>query len=103
MQYYKFEVDEDSSQKRLDVFLSKSLPNISRSRLKKLIDENMVMVNSKLRPAGYKIRAREKVEVEIPDIKPLKTVPENMPFENLVRKKLRFEKRSCVLKKVVAF
>lgn len=80
MQYYKFEVDEDSSQKRLDVFLSKSLPNISRSRLKKLIDEDMVMVNSKLRPAGYKIRAREKVEVEIPDIKPLKTVPENMPL-----------------------
>ena len=81
MQYHKFEVDETSNKKRLDVFLSECLPNISRSRLKKLIDDNRVMVNSKSRSAGYKIRPKEKVEIEIPPIKPLKTVPENITLD----------------------
>tara|TARA_Y100001960_G_scaffold46281_1_gene46616 strand:+ start:185 stop:1102 length:918 start_codon:yes stop_codon:yes gene_type:complete len=80
MQNYKFEVDETSNKKRLDVFLSECLPHISRSRLKKLIDDDKVMVNSKFRPAGYKIRTKEKVEVEIPPVETLKTASENIPL-----------------------
>ena len=64
MQNHKFEVDETSNKKRLDVFLSNCLPDISRSRLKKLIEDDRVKVNSKSRPAGYKIRTKEKVEIE---------------------------------------
>ena len=80
MQNHQFEVGETSNKKRLDVFLSECLPNISRSRLKKLIDDDRVMVNSKSRPAGYKIRTKEKVEVEIPPVEPLKTAVENIPL-----------------------
>ena len=61
MQHHMFEVDETSDKKRLDVFLSKCLPDISRSRLKKLIEDGRVKVNSKSRTAGYKIRTKEKV------------------------------------------
>ena len=80
MQHHKFEVDEISNKKRLDVFLSECLPNISRSRLKKLINDNRVMVNSKPRSAGYKVRTKEKIGVEIPLIEPLKTTSENIPL-----------------------
>tara|TARA_Y100001934_G_scaffold12542_1_gene15593 strand:+ start:876 stop:1799 length:924 start_codon:yes stop_codon:yes gene_type:complete len=80
MQHHKFEVDEISNKKRLDVFLSECLPNISRSRLKKLINDNRVMVNSKPRSAGYKVRTKEKIEIEIPLIEPLKTTSENIPL-----------------------
>jgi len=80
MQNHKFEVDETSNKKRLDVFLSECLPNISRSRLKKLIDDDRVMVNTKFRSAGYKIRTNEKVEVEIPPVENLKTASENIPL-----------------------
>ncbi len=65
MEQYQFEVDEASSKKRLDVFLSENLPEISRSRLKKLINEKQVTVNEKSRTAGYKVRIKEKIEFQI--------------------------------------
>ena len=81
MQQYKFEVDEASNKKRLDVFLSENLQEISRSRLKKLIDENCVTVNAKSRPAGYKIRRGEKVELQIPLLEKLDTTSEDIPLD----------------------
>ena len=81
MQRYQFEVDEASSKKRLDIFLSENLPEISRSRLKKLIDEKRVTVNEKSRTAGYKVRAKETNEFQIPPLEPLKTEPESLPLD----------------------
>ncbi|MZG52973.1 MAG: RluA family pseudouridine synthase [Nitrospinae bacterium] len=81
MQRYQFEVDEASSKKRLDIFLSENLPEISRSRLKKLIDEKRVTVNEKSRTAGYKVRAKETIEFQIPPLEPLNTEPESLPLD----------------------
>lgn len=81
MQHYEFEVDETSSKKRLDVFLSESLQEISRSRLKKLIDENCVTVNAKSRPAGYKMRLGEKVELQLPPLEILDATSEDIPLD----------------------
>ena len=58
MQHYQFEVNEASSKKRLDVFLSENLPEISRSRLKKLIVEKGVTFNERCRPASYKVQVK---------------------------------------------
>jgi 23S rRNA pseudouridine1911/1915/1917 synthase len=81
MQHYEFEVDETSSKKRLDVFLSENLQEISRSRLKKLIDEDCVTVNAKSRPAGYKMRLGEKVALQLPPLEILNTASENIPLD----------------------
>ena len=81
MERYQFEVDEASSKKRLDVFLSENLPEISRSRLKKLIDEKRVTVNEKSRTAGYKVRVKEKIEFQVPPLETLNTEPENLPLD----------------------
>jgi 23S rRNA pseudouridine1911/1915/1917 synthase len=81
MQHYEFEVNETSIKKRLDVFLSENLQDISRSRLKKLIDENCVTVNAKSRPAGYKMRLGEKVELQLPPLEILDTASENIPLD----------------------
>ena len=81
MQHYQFEVDEASSKKRLDIFLSENLPEISRSRLKKLIDEKRVTVNERCRPASYKVQVKEKIEFHIPPLKELDTVSENIPLD----------------------
>lgn len=81
MQHYEFEVDETSRKKRLDVFLSENLQEISRSRLKKLIDENCVTVNEKSRPAGYKMRLGEKVALQLPSLEILDTTSENIPLD----------------------
>ncbi|MBL4665310.1 RluA family pseudouridine synthase [Nitrospina gracilis] len=81
MQHYEFEVDETSSKKRLDVFLSENLQEISRSRLKKLIVENRVTVNEKSRPAGYKMRLGERVELQLPPLETLDATSENIPLD----------------------
>lgn len=81
MKNYEFEVDEASGKKRLDVFLSENLPEFSRSRLKKLIDEKQVTVNEKSRPAGYKVRVKEKIEFQVPPLEPLDTASENIPLD----------------------
>ena len=81
MHHYEFEVNEASSKKRLDVFLSENLQEISRSRLKKLIDKNCVTVNAKSRPAGYKMRLGEKVELQIPPLEVLDTTSEDISLD----------------------
>ncbi len=81
MKSYHFEVDEASSKKRLDVFLSENLPDMSRSRLKKLIEEKWVIVNEKFRTAGYKVRVKEKIEFQVPPLEPLNAEPENLPLD----------------------
>lgn len=81
MQNFEYEVDEASNKKRLDVFLSEKQSEISRSRLKKLIDEDRVTVNGKTRQAGYKVRAGEKVEFQLPPLQRLNTPSENIPLD----------------------
>lgn len=81
MEIYEFEVDEASIKIRLDVFLSENLPEISRSRLKKLIDDDRVTVNAKSRPAGYKVRLGERVELQLPPLAPLEAAAENIPLD----------------------
>ncbi len=81
MEEYQFTVDEDSSRERLDVFLSAQQTQISRSRLKKLIVEGRVRVDGVERRVGYKVRAGEKITLEVPAPVPLDTEPENIPLD----------------------
>ncbi|MCR5741286.1 MAG: RluA family pseudouridine synthase [Gammaproteobacteria bacterium] len=58
---------------RLDLYLSKSVPELSRSRVEKMIEEGDVLVNSKLEKRNYKLKCgdvitytvKEAQEVEI--------------------------------------
>jgi 23S rRNA pseudouridine1911/1915/1917 synthase len=51
---------------RLDKFLSQMLPDHSRSKLVKMIDDGGVLVNGKPEKSAYKLRAGEVVELEAP-------------------------------------
>lgn len=76
-----FVVDEQSANKRLDVFLSEVLPDISRSHIKTLIEENKVLLNGKSKKSGEKLKAGDEIFVEIPEPKNLETVAQNLPIE----------------------
>ncbi len=80
MKQYEFKVDSASSQDRLDVFLSVQQTEISRSRLKRLIEEGRVKVNDANRPAGYKVRTGDLILVQVPAPVPLDTAPEAIPL-----------------------
>ncbi|MFQ5450050.1 MAG: RluA family pseudouridine synthase [Nitrospinaceae bacterium] len=86
MKRLKFKVDRHTSQKRLDVFLSESQEDISRSQLKRLIEKGQVMVNGFPGRTCYKVKPGDCIELHIPDPTPLElpreAIPLNIVFED---------------------
>lgn len=67
MPTHTLQVDPDSSQLRLDVYLTRSLTDVpSRSFIKKLIEAGHVKVNGKAVKAHYKVLEGDKLNIEIP-------------------------------------
>ncbi len=75
----RFFVAEESAQ-RLDVFLSERT-ELTRSRVKKLIDEGRVSVNGNSAKAGTGIRQGDELAVEIPEAVEYSVRPENIPID----------------------
>lgn len=71
-----FVIDEAAEGKRLDIFATAQLPELSRSYLKRLIDNSKITVGGEQQKAGYKLRLGDKIAIEydrdhldvIPDI-----------------------------------
>jgi 23S rRNA pseudouridine1911/1915/1917 synthase len=72
------------SGQRLDTFLSKKT-GITRSQIKKLIEENAVFVNGKIKSQNYKIKPGELISINIPEEKTDELIPEPIPLEILYR------------------
>jgi len=68
---------------RLDRFLAESLPELTRSQLKKLIDEGRVRLEGTAAKAGAKLRGGERIEVTVPAPVPVETLPEQIPLRVL--------------------
>jgi len=67
---------------RLDRFLAESYPDLSRSYIKKLIEEGFVFVEGKeVKKPSRKLKAGERVLLEVPPPPELKLEPENIPIE----------------------
>lgn len=72
----KFTINEADVSKRLDVFATEQLPELSRSYLKRLITDSKISVNGDKQKAGYKLRLGDKLKIDydknqldiIPDI-----------------------------------
>jgi len=80
-QYLQF--DRGQRPVRLDRFLAGSLPEISRAQLKRLIDEQQVLVDEKPAKAGLKLKGGETVSVLIPEPEPVETPPQDIPLHIL--------------------
>lgn len=58
----KFIVEKTDENKRLDIFLEDKLSDITRSKIKKTIDSELVLVGGKKQKAGYKVKAGDEVD-----------------------------------------
>jgi len=76
-------VDEESGGKRLDVFLSENLKDLSRSRIQMLLKDGRITVDGKMKKPNYKIKAGEVVTVSIPKPNPIQVEAENIPLDIL--------------------
>jgi 23S rRNA pseudouridine1911/1915/1917 synthase len=75
-------VPDDHPGKRLDQFVACHLNNVSRARVRQLIDEQQILVNGKSKKASFKLRAGDKVEIlGPPQRQPLRAIPEDIPLD----------------------
>ncbi len=76
-----FVADPVARGKRLDAYLAKALPDVSRGRVQLLIENGQVRVGGKPAKASLKLEGGEAIEVEgEPRPEPLRAEPEDIPL-----------------------
>ncbi|ABA90185.1 23S rRNA pseudouridines 1911, 1915, 1917 synthase [Syntrophotalea carbinolica DSM 2380] len=70
----------ERSPERLDRFLVEQLPELSRSQLKKLIDDGRVLLDGAAAKPGSKLKGGETLTVDVPDPSPAEAVSEDIPL-----------------------
>lgn len=77
----KFCVESQDQGSRLDTFLLQKMSNVTRSHIKKLIEEGKVTVEGKVVKAGTIIKEKQEIFVELEQPKPLGVEPENIALD----------------------
>ncbi|MFH2105189.1 MAG: RluA family pseudouridine synthase, partial [Parcubacteria group bacterium] len=78
----KFTISATEAGERLDLFLAKKLPDLSRSVSKKYIEAGHVLVDEKKVKASYKLNDQDAVSVDLPEKSaPLELAPENIKLD----------------------
>ena len=77
------EVVADRSGERLDVFVARALPSLTRSRARRLIDEGRVLVDGSRARASAKVEEGQRIAVEVPLPEPSTALPEDIALDVL--------------------
>lgn len=80
---HKFKASDDEASTRLDVFLAAKLPELTRSRIKALLEEGRVKVNGAPAKAGLKLKGAEEVTISVPGATPSGVEPEDIRLDVL--------------------
>ncbi len=83
MDKFKFSVEEESVNKRLDVFIANRFQDKSRSYIQKIIEEGNVTVNEQPKKSNYKLRFNDEIVVDIPQVEELIIKGEDIPLNIL--------------------
>jgi len=78
---FEFRISKGQKNDRLDVYLTQAVRNASRNKVRKAIDEQMVLVNGKARKASYKIQPDDLISCTIMKAPPIELLPENIPLD----------------------
>ncbi len=78
-----FQAEPGQAGKRLDVFLTGEVPEMTRSHIQKLIDEGRVTVNGMAAKANAKLKPGDEVVFVIPQPEELKVEGEDIPLDIL--------------------
>ena len=78
---YKFVINEETSNQRLDKAVSMLLPSFSRTHIAKLIDEGEILVNGKKEKASLKLKEGDVIDVNVPESKELNIEKEDIPLD----------------------
>jgi len=73
----------DEALARVDLFLAKKYPMLSRARIQRIINEKLLAVNHKIVKSSYRVRSGDIIEFKVPKLAPLEVEPEQIPLDIL--------------------
>ena len=76
----QLQVTPDHATERLDHFLARNLPDLTRSQIKRLVDDGAVTLDGKQVKAGHKLRGHETVQVTVAEPAPVATAAQDIPL-----------------------
>ena len=71
----------DLSGERLDAFLARTVPELTRSAAQKLLEEGCVLRNGKPGKKNDKLNPGDRIQVSIPEPKPMDIAPTQMTLD----------------------
>lgn len=72
----------ENKNERVDTFLNNMLSELTRSYIKKLIDDGNILIDKhSVKKSGYRLKGTEKIVVNIPNDRELEVVAENIPLD----------------------
>ena len=81
-EHYRIPVDPGQTLLRVDKFLMDRLPNVSRNKLQKAIQEGYVRVNEEPIKPNYKVRPNDVIRIALPEPpRDTDVVPEDIPLD----------------------
>lgn len=87
MEYFTIAAEKEDVGTRIDVFLAENMENLSRSGVQKLIEDGHIQLNGGKVKANYKLREKDIIDLQIPDVKEVEILPENIPLDILYEDK----------------
>lgn len=81
-EHHRLTADVGQEMIRIDKFLMKRLPNVSRTRLQSIAKTGNLLVNGESVKPSYKVRPEDDISVVLPyPVRELKLIPEDIPIE----------------------
>ena len=77
----EYELTAEESGQRLDKYLAGEMTNLSRSRIKELVQAGEVLVNGKKSKVSYKVQKGDLIQVTVLPLEPLKLEAENISLD----------------------
>ncbi len=69
--------------KRLDAYLHEQIPDLSRTMIKKMLEQGNIMVNKKNVKPSYIVKIQDEIEVQEIELKETDLKPQEIPLEIL--------------------
>ena len=78
---YIFTVSEEQAGERIDRFLCDSISDLTRSAVQRIIEEGGVQVGFLAVTKNYKLRAGDRITVQVPETRELEVLPQEIPLD----------------------
>lgn len=77
----EYKLTAEESGQRLDKYLAGEMTDLSRSRIKELVQAGEILVNGKKSKVSYKVQKDDLIQVIVLPLEPLKLEAENIPLD----------------------